>query len=177
MTDLTDAEQTAVAAFLDKQAIRDALMRYCRGVDRLDEALLASVYHGGAWDHHGRFDMIGTEFAKHVVGFMKTAALGHQHRIANISIELDGDTAHVESYLHSLMNHADRVDEFIGRYVDRFEKRNGEWKIAERWVVVDFTRMTPVADRFGLETTFIRGQRATDDQSYARVLPDQAEIA
>ena len=37
----------------DKQAIHDAVMRYCRGVDRLDPVLLASAYHPDAYDDHG----------------------------------------------------------------------------------------------------------------------------
>jgi len=168
---VSQVDQGALAELLDKQAIREALMRYCRGVDRCDAELIASVYHDDAMDHHGRFDMAGKAFAVHVAQFMKEAATGHSHRIANISIELDGDRAHVESYLHSMLNHADRVDEFIGRYVDRFEKRSGEWKIAERWVVVDFTRSTPVDARFGLQDTFIKGRRDPGDQSYARELP------
>lgn len=38
---------------LDREAIRDCLARYCRGVDRLDRALLLSTYWPGAEDDHG----------------------------------------------------------------------------------------------------------------------------
>src|SRR5687768_7203639 len=36
--------------------IHDTLMRYCRGVDRLDRDLILSAYHPGARDNHGSFD-------------------------------------------------------------------------------------------------------------------------
>ena len=39
---------------VDKQEIHEALMRYCRGVDRGDERLTLSVFDEGARDnHHG----------------------------------------------------------------------------------------------------------------------------
>ena len=39
----------------DMQCIRDAAMRYCRGVDRLDVELIKSAYWEGATDDHGVF--------------------------------------------------------------------------------------------------------------------------
>ena len=39
----------------DIQCIRDCAQRYCRGVDRLDEALMKSAYWPDATDDHGAF--------------------------------------------------------------------------------------------------------------------------
>ncbi|MCB2109209.1 MAG: nuclear transport factor 2 family protein, partial [Rhodobacteraceae bacterium] len=40
--------QERIAALLDKEEIRDVLMRYGRGVDRADADLLRSCYHPDA---------------------------------------------------------------------------------------------------------------------------------
>ena len=39
----------------DLQCIRDTALRYCRGVDRLDEDLMKSAYWPDATDNHGTF--------------------------------------------------------------------------------------------------------------------------
>lgn len=66
------------------------------------------------------------------------------HNIDNILIRLNGDQADVESYYqgyHSL-RHGETVSGSLqaGRYLDRFEKRNDEWRITRRKVVVDWFR-------------------------------------
>ena len=39
----------------DREAIRDCLFRYCRGIDRMDPELLATAYWPGAMDYHTGF--------------------------------------------------------------------------------------------------------------------------
>lgn len=63
------------------------------------------------------------------------------HAICNLSIDLDGDRAAVESYFIALQVTAaapTRETFLAGRYVDRFEQREGEWRIAARTVVYDW---------------------------------------
>ncbi|BEP46256.1 hypothetical protein GmRootV15_68450 (plasmid) [Variovorax sp. V15] len=45
--------QASLEALLDREAIRDCLYRYCRGIDRCDEAALRSAYWEDATDCHG----------------------------------------------------------------------------------------------------------------------------
>jgi ketosteroid isomerase-like protein len=156
-------------AMLDREEIRSALIRYTRGVDRLDAELIADLYHDDAIDHHGPFDMRGKEFAAMVVDYLRqNTPGGHQHRICNISIEFDGDTAWTEAVLHSIHNNISAINEFFGRYVDRFEKRAGVWKVAERWVVCDFTRATPLTEHYAVGDDFIKGTRDKTDPSWQR---------
>jgi hypothetical protein len=49
-------ESPALEALLDKQAIYDVLLRYCRRIDRVDVDLVRSGYHAGAIDHHTGFE-------------------------------------------------------------------------------------------------------------------------
>ncbi|MGE3747892.1 MAG: nuclear transport factor 2 family protein, partial [Sphingomonadaceae bacterium] len=56
------------------------------------------------------------------------------------------------------------------RYIDRFERRNGEWKIADRLVVLDLTRIDPAGTPFGDVPgwNFTWGVRDRTDASYRR---------
>jgi len=156
---------------LDEAAIQRVLVRYCRGVDRGDEELIASVYWPDATDDHGVYHGSGPGFAPYVVKALRAHALATTHLIANVSIELSGATAHVESY--TLARHKVRraeglgLETFAGRYIDRFEKRSGEWRIQHRQVVHDWSKLEPIAAEYPHEA-FESGQRSRDDASYRR---------
>jgi 3-phenylpropionate/cinnamic acid dioxygenase small subunit len=131
-----------LAELVARQEIADVLHRYCRAVDRRDPDLLRSTYHEDAEDDHGvyRGPVDG------LVDFMQNDGLAVvHHAISNISIELDGDVAHTECYLDAVHRREDdtgRWDEMVkGRYLDRFERRDGEWRIAHRLVVYDWGRI------------------------------------
>jgi hypothetical protein len=154
---------------LDEAAIRRVLVRYCRGVDRGDEELIRSVYWPDATDDHGIFKGSGAEFATFVVKALNAHALITQHAMQQESIELAGERAHVESYVlarHKVRRDAKLVLEtFAGRYVDRFEKRGGEWRIAHRRVIHDWSKVEAIAQEYPNEA-FEQGKRSRDDASY-----------
>jgi hypothetical protein len=140
--------ERAVVELQDRQAILDCLMRYSRGVDRLDRELLRSVYHDDAIDDHGMFVGDRDEFADWVVGMHSSTHLSHQHCLFNHFCDLDGDVAHTETYYMFVgMN---RVGEPLsmsgGRYLDRFEKRDGRWAIAARLCVRDWAPLPTQPD-------------------------------
>lgn len=164
---------TTLQDLLDREAIRDCLHRYCRGIDRMDEACLRSVYWPDATDRHGPYQGSATGFVEWALDKLKDAARG-VHVLSNILIDLRGDVAGVESYFHALQ--ADRDEQgqpretmLLGRYVDRFEKRQGEWRIAQRTVVYDWIRQQPMsadsdAQRFGVRQP--NGARQPQDALY-----------
>jgi hypothetical protein len=135
---------------LDKDAIRDALYRYARGVDRGDWDLLRSTYHPDAIDEHGDFkgsvDGLIEWLDKRFAGVDNST-----HFLGNCLIEFAGpDLALVETYFVSrrlrppvggestLAGPGDAMSrEAWGRYVDRFERRDGEWRVARRTVVLE----------------------------------------
>ncbi len=127
---------------VDREAIRECLYRYCRGVDRRDADILRSAYWPDAIDTHLTFKGNIEEFIDWAMPMMK-AMTHHQHHITNVLIELDGDSAKVESYFWSCVvlpgeTRQDRIGG--GRYLDRFERRDGEWRIIERYVMSDWFR-------------------------------------
>lgn len=133
----------------DKEAIRQAVYSYAHGADRCDRPLIAAAYHEDAWDDHGSFDGGRDEVADRISANL-VGAVNAQHHIGNILIELDGAFANVESYFISVLLREvegtmhTRVR--AGRYLDRFEKRGGVWRITRRQVVDDWSRTDPVGE-------------------------------
>ncbi|MDP9103937.1 MAG: nuclear transport factor 2 family protein, partial [Pseudomonadota bacterium] len=87
-----------IQALLDKHAIAEVLARYCRGADRADVDLIADAYHPDAIeDHGGVFLGPATDYVAQMAKILPGAGL-LSHMTTNVLIELDGDTAQVESY-------------------------------------------------------------------------------
>jgi hypothetical protein len=116
-------------ALVDRSEILECLNRYARGMDRHDREMVCSAYHEGSIDVHGSMafrvgDFIDWAFAYH------EQQLHHQHYLTNVTIELDGDVAHAESYYLFVGRYPDRETPLTvagGRYVDRLERRDGRW--------------------------------------------------
>lgn len=158
----------------DHEAIRRVLYRYARGVDRGDLDLLRSVYHPEGTDHHGRFDGPGHEYAERLVAAEEGLTRTGNHHLTNVLIELDGNTAYVETYFLAFHPHSDQDAEAMGvtsgRYLDVFEKRAGEWRILRRRVVNDWTRADVPGDVWPRASAehggFLPGARGSADPSY-----------
>jgi SnoaL-like protein len=165
--DMTAArEETTMASndaklieLLDKEAIRDCIYRYCRGIDRADEASLRSSYWPDATDRHGPYSGPVEGFFQWAREVFKTDAR-NVHQVSNILIEfLDASNAAAETYFSALQRGAAKdgvVRQFLlaGRYCDRFEKRGGEWRVARRIVAYDWVEEQAVPEgaeemRFG----------------------------
>lgn len=135
-----------VAELKDRSEIHQCLMTYSRAVDRLDRDLLLSVYHPDAIDDHGVFVGGPEAFADWVIDMHTRTHLSHQHCQFNSTIELDGDTAHAETYYMFVgLNRAgEPLGVSGGRYLDRLEKRGGRWAIAERICVRDWAPLKEI---------------------------------
>jgi hypothetical protein len=167
---MTDKLQTLI----DKQEIRDALMRYCIGIDRCDLKLVLSAFHEDALDNHS-----GVE-ERAVDRFTRTInarSMWVNHNLGNILIEVADSTAASHAYFtawHRLTHEGITFDWVIaGRYVDRFECRNSQWRIIHRTVVYDCERFDPVSAERPVghpAATFlervVRGERSQADFSY-----------
>jgi ketosteroid isomerase-like protein len=140
-TSVTDLQ----AQLADREAIRDCLMRYCRGIDRMDAELVLGVYWPDAVDEHLVFTGSPAEFVAWCMPLMQQMEQT-VHLLGNILIAVEGAVADVESYFQAFhrLRAADGKparDLFLGgRYLDRFERRNDEWRIARRTTIADWFR-------------------------------------
>lgn len=171
-------EQSSLLQTLaDEREIHRTLLMYCRGSDRKDFELMRAAYHDDAYDDHG-------PFAGNIDEYMKWARVHHEkfyqmmHVLGSPLIELDGDSAFVESHCLLLQHfkplegqgpeEAQRVD-IACRYLDRFEKRAGVWKIAHRVVSYDWVERVGVGAEFspfGIGDNFHVSSRSRDDLVY-----------
>jgi hypothetical protein len=159
---------------LDREAIRDCLYRYCRGIDRRDEEALRSAYWSDATDCHGAWVGSATGFIDAALEKLRTAGR-MVHVLGNVLIELHGDSAAAESYFVAFQEEpaaggATQETLLCGRYVDRMEKRAGEWRIAARTVTYDWLRSTPLPGPLLPQAFGVRqptGGRHPDDPLYA----------
>jgi hypothetical protein len=131
----------------DRESIRDCLYRYARAVDRVDMELMKTVYWPGAMDYHTGFSGTAEEFMAWASTQLGTMGI-NTHLFGNILIEIDatGTTAKVESYHIFVIAGPDGGSQDTigsGRYLDRFEKRDDDWRIAERLVLVDWWKDLP----------------------------------
>lgn len=141
---MMDAElERKLRELIDRDEIWRVMLRYARGLDRLDVELTRSCYWEDAIEDHNQFvgDVDGfIEYANATSrGFTNI-----QHGLLNHSCELDGDDAYTETYFMYIGRLAE-PPHFMssGRYVDHFKRRDGEWRIANRVTIVDATYGLP----------------------------------
>ncbi|MEL7107863.1 MAG: nuclear transport factor 2 family protein [Pseudomonadota bacterium] len=166
-------DQNKLHDLLNREAIRDCLYRYCRGIDRADEAALRSAYWPDGTDNHGPYQGSASGFVDWALNALKYAER-NIHQIHNILIEFKPGGAAVESYFSAFQRQPDAKGvmqelEMKGRYVDWFEQRDGEWRIRNRTVVFDWVETSPPPagseeDRFGALTPI--GRNHPDDPIY-----------
>ena len=169
-----------VRQLLDKQEIYEVLLRYTRGLDRMDWKLLATCYHADAHHDHGMWKGPALEFVQYCASTLHTMDRT-LHVVENALINVQ-DEAHAaaETYCTALhrvastrsptgfASHAVYV-----RYIDRFERRDGgPWRIAQRTVVFEWSMVEPISREWRLDGGYARGSRSQADPAYdAGVLP------
>ncbi len=159
-------------AAADKIEIMELSASYMRGLDRADGSVQKSVFWDDAWLEYGTYNGGPDNFVAFCQQALATHAANH-HFLGQIQIELVGNEAFGEVYYqayHRIKNTAgeDR-DLFIsGRYVDRYEKRNSEWKIAYRSELVDWVREDAACDAWFSGSKMILGARKPTDPLYDR---------
>ncbi|MFT5204592.1 MAG: hypothetical protein ACI9C1_004003 [Candidatus Aldehydirespiratoraceae bacterium] len=134
------------------------LLDYCLGIDRCDPVLTASVYHDDGTDDHGSFVGLGKDFAVYAAESLAAKYEATQHSIGNPAIDfLDRVSALVTTYVHAehvvVRDAVDNAGErslitFEGEYRDRFELRDGAWRIATRVVIHSWDSERPLERAF-----------------------------
>lgn len=160
---------TDIDVMLSRQTLQELLTAYCRGVDRGDAELLASIFHDDATVITGVFNGSAQEFAQEIVRSVDETSVRVFHSINNVWLEIAGDKAIGECYALAVqtVNGPDGLLDILvgGRYLDRFERRNGVWKIAQHTFVLDWNMTQPctaVMDE-GMFGDMIHGTRGAAD--------------
>lgn len=161
----------------DKDQIREAIYRYAQGVDRGDWEQVRSGYHADAYDAHG-------DYQGGVDGFIDwlqkrfDGVDNSMHFLGQSLIEFAGpDVALVETYFVSRrlrpvtekeqrsLNASDAIArEGWGRYVDRFERRNNQWRVAHRTVVLEAVSNSVAQGGMRTQGTLTWGDRNGKDR-------------
>ena len=160
----------------DKLECTELVTRLARGIDRCDADIVRACFHSDATDDHGAFKGTADEFVNWVMPVLDTMKRT-QHVIGQCLIEAAGDLAAGESYFvaHHTIAAPDGEVFMIaaGRYLDRFERRDGTWKISHRHAVYDWNSAAPSTDAWSRndpENPSVYGERGHADASYAHLL-------
>lgn len=162
----------------DRTAILDCVMNQARGHDRHDAELMGSVYFEDGIDEHGPTVKTGPEYGAWANGVHEMVFEDHLHNVTTHTCEINGDEAHAESYVMGAMRAKGGkiVSLMGGRYLDRLERRDGEWKIALRRCTIEWMMngdSSVLAS--GAVKGFIKGTWDRTDPSYTRPLQLDSE--
>jgi hypothetical protein len=159
-------DQYTVERIADRMAIQDVMYKWCRAIDRLDYEGMRAAFHPDGTDSHGAYN-------GGVDGLVEWVRERHKpipfssHQVSNILIEFaTPDLALVETYIRTLQRYPADAKASLAqlsggqagkpgvgidlltssRYVDRFERRNGEWRIARRTLIQDWKQFIDVPE-------------------------------
>jgi hypothetical protein len=154
------------------QAIIELGCRYVRGVDRGDPEMIMTAFHDDAAIVSGAFNGSAQDFSVEIGKLLDEISPRVAHTVTNHWIDISGDVGVGESYVIAYQNTLGDDPQDVmtgGRYVDRYERRNGEWKISHRTFVLDWTTSSPSKDLMGLGMfeEMVKGERGQRDPVYA----------
>ena len=160
-----------------RTAIADCLKRFARAVDRQDWKAARACYHDDAFDNHGFFKGPPDAFLEHIAKLHE-----HQdhsmHFNTNVLIEFSSrERAFVETYVLVLQRYRANAPNVpagsqglrnlaSARYLDRFEKRNGEWRVAHRTLVFGDVESQEMKAPHRFPPEFAEQKHGMDDPLY-----------
>lgn len=164
-----------------RECLRQLVLAYSRACDRRDFALLRSLYHDDALEEHGEiFTGSADEYVAWVEGALANWS-ATAHYVTNTLFEINGDQAEGETYKINYHRTLDGRQEIItgSRSLDRFAKRDGEWRFLGRCVTLDWAQQreasTEAYENFAAASP--HGKPGADDLSYERLTLLQRFIA
>jgi hypothetical protein len=173
---------TRLEKLLDRQDIHDCLVKFARGMDRFDRELFLSAFYPDATIAAGEFVGDPVNLYDWARNLHEQGQSATHHNLLNHSCDLDGDTAHTETYYLFVGRNRDDMNWLAGgRYIDRLERREGVWKIAQRTTVVEWSgtlssTAIPFAQVADLQQNGIPA-RSREDLSYLRPLVNRRKIS
>jgi SnoaL-like domain len=150
----------------DYRAITNIVARFALHLDSHDYAAVAELFSDMTYRSPGiDYEVSGTEdlavFYERVLTEMNerwagdpedALTVGHKHVFTNLIVEIDEPrTSATCNYYGTVFSFSDKKPyqpRWSGRYYDRFERRDGDWRIVERTQVTDYPRgYVPQVDR------------------------------
>ncbi len=174
-----DAERLArLDNLADRQDILDCLNRFCRGMDRFDQELFLSAFHSDATIAAGVFVGGPTALYDWAKALHDQGQVATHHGLLNHNCEIQGSTAHTETYYMFVGRNRDDSNWIAGgRYIDRLERRDGAWRIALRTNVIEWSGVLPTMPLpfSDVPDIYVNGApvRSKDDPSYQRPLTNR----
>lgn len=150
---------TAAPDLVARAAIADVINLYCHAIDRRQWQAMDRCFHADATYRFGAIDGSWQNFVEIAKAIINPTRITH-HQTGNMLFRISGDVAETETYFtayHSVAADApvdavfpgmgSEYDVIIGgRYIDRFECRDGDWRITHRTGVSDWRRDAPAVD-------------------------------
>jgi hypothetical protein len=161
---------------VDRQDIYDCLVRICRGTDRFDREQFLSGFHGDATIQSGSFSGKPDEIYAGGAAAHDESTKFTLHCLSSHGCEITGDSAHAETYYLYNANNRDGTNwSAAGRYLDRFERRGGIWRIMFRCITVEWSgklleNVIPMFDDLTNDPAVLMPSRDGRDPSYRRPL-------
>ena len=142
-----DPERLArLEQLLDRQDVLDCVKRVSRGIDRFDRDLFLSGYHPDAVIDAGEFVGVPEKVYEGGAALHEQGQSSTLHHLTNHTCEIDGDIAHAETYWLYAGRNRDGTNWVAGgRYVDRLERRDSQWKIAFRCTLLEWSGTIPAS--------------------------------
>jgi SnoaL-like domain len=170
-----------IQTLIDRQDIIDCLTRFSRGMDRFDRNCFLSAFHDDALIAAGPFVGSAVDCWDWAVPMHRKGQVLTHHSLLNNTTEIEGDTAHSETYYQFVARNHPWEDEGAetlmlagGRYIDRLERRDGDWRIALRtnlieWSCLQSSLPLPFGDVHDIGANGV-SSRDRSDPSYQRPL-------
>lgn len=141
----------------DREAIRDVIGAYAHAIDRRRWDMMPQLFHADATFGFGPVQGNWEEFVGQAQAIIDPC-LATQHQLGQIQFGFEDDTCHTETYftaMHTIPAGYPVPDVFpdkgkvysaviAGRYVDRFEQRSEQWRIAQRTGIYDWREFREV---------------------------------
>ena len=142
----------------DREAIRDIIGAYAHAIDRRRWDMMAQLFHEDATFGFGTVSGDWRGFVDQARAIIDPC-LATQHQLGQVQFGFESDAiCHTETYMtamHTVPAGYPVAEVFpdkgapysaviAGRYVDRFEKRDGEWRIAHRTGLYDWREFREV---------------------------------
>ncbi|HXN60774.1 MAG TPA: nuclear transport factor 2 family protein [Acidimicrobiales bacterium] len=141
---MSEIMSDAMADLVAKEAITEALHRYCVAVDRIDEVTWWHVWHRDATAHYE--EIFDGSAASLMAWIFEThrSCMATSHQLSNVLIDVAGLTATSESYVTACIRAGGTDVVARGRYFDSWSNRDGAWRIDERRYQNDILQVIPV---------------------------------